>query len=72
MAAEPTKRDPRVSPKAGDVVLWGSRVRTVYATYGRGSKIGWATESPDIASGIITLATWRKKAKEAEVLHAAD
>lgn len=63
------RRDPRIDPVAGDVVLAHGRARTIYCAYS-GARYGSATESP-LASGIVTLALWRRWAKDGEVLHAA-
>lgn len=62
-------RDATVDPRVGDSVLAAGprgRQRTVYCLFAR-NRIGWATESP-IASGIITLAEWRKWAHNGEVI----
>lgn len=63
------QRDPRIDPAIGDVVRGPGprgRHRTIHCEYTNG-KFGWATECP-LASGIITLAAWRKWAHGGETI----
>ena len=66
-------RDPRVDPKLGDVLRKDGRDRTVQkcVSYGpfRDVDIHYYC---DRHSCSIFLRNWRKWAKDAEVLHAAD
>lgn len=63
-------RDPRIDPKVGDVVLAHGRERTIHCLY-EDDRYGWATESP-LASGIYSIAAWRRWAKDGEVIYRAD
>ena len=68
------ERDPRTEPKAGDVLRVGCVTRTVLDAEGIYQKYGfiYVIETVQPRSVVPVLKQWRKWAKKAEVIHAAD
>lgn len=72
MAAEPTKRDPRVNPKVGDVLMGlnGGRSERRRVTAANRSHVLYMRGR--MASHVKSLAEWESWARKADVIHAAE
>lgn len=67
------KRDPRVNPKAGDVLRRGKETRVVERVdMGKARTKCTVVSRPYPWSGYPNTDQWRRWAKDAEVIHAAD
>lgn len=63
-------RDPRLDPRAGDVLRKGRVERRVDETYAGGFRVRWS--KPPGWRLYCTLETWRRWAAGAEVLRVAE